>query len=244
MNLKQSLKKRVLMTFGTLGVAAAVAGGGTFATFNAQTTNAGNTFATGTLVMSNKVNSGSVCLSTAGGDTDTNANNCAAAFNLSVKKPGESGTANITLKNEGSLDAAALSLYSSACTDADASLENYHGTGGPCSKVEFYVQEYTSSTFATVSSCLYGATTVANTCDFTDTTKTLGAFAALYPNSGQVYGLGAMNAGTSRFIKVGVQLDSSANNSYQGRKASIDLTWFMSERQHQADSAPAGRNQG
>ena len=216
------------MTFGTLGVAAAVAGGGSFATFNAQTTNPGNTFATGTLVMSNKVNAGTACLSTAGGSTDTNANNCDAAFNLSVKKPGDSGTANITLKNEGSLDAAALSLFSSACTNADASGETYHGTGGPCSKVQFYVQEYTSSSFATVSTCLYGGTTVANTCDFSDTSKTLGAFATAYPNSGTSLSLGGMTAGTSRFIKVGVQLDSTANNSYQGRKASIDLTWFMS----------------
>ena len=56
-----NLKQKVLMTLGTVGVAAAVAGGGSFASFNAQTTNP-NTFATGTLVMSNKVNVATACL--------------------------------------------------------------------------------------------------------------------------------------------------------------------------------------
>ena len=106
MSEKRSLKKKVLMTIGTLGVAAAVASGGAFATFNAQTTNPGNTFATGTLVMSNKVDSGTVCFSTGGGTITTNASDCDTAFGLSAQKPGDFATANITIKNEGSIGAA------------------------------------------------------------------------------------------------------------------------------------------
>src|SRR5207237_9669560 len=113
-----NFKKRVLLTLGTVGVAAAATAGGSFATFNAQTTNPGNTFATGTLVMSNKVNAATACLSTGGGNTNTNVNaTCDALFNLTVKKPGDSGTANLTVKNEGSLDATALKTFATGCTD-------------------------------------------------------------------------------------------------------------------------------
>src|SRR5436190_289813 len=70
-NGSMNLKQKVLMSVGTLGVAAAVAAGGSFATFSAQTTNSGNTFATGTLVMSNTVNTGTACLSTGGGSINT-----------------------------------------------------------------------------------------------------------------------------------------------------------------------------
>jgi hypothetical protein len=228
MSEKRSLKKKVLMSIGTLGVAAAVASGGAFATFNAQTTNPGNTFATGTLVMSNTVNAGTACLSTAGGTTDTNANAaCAAAFNLSVKKPGDSGTANITIKNEGSLDATSLKLFSPACTNADASGEGFHGTGAFCSVVQLYVQQYTDSTFATPLACLYGGAVVTNTCDFSDSSKTLGGFVTAYPDAANALSIGALNTGTSSYFKVGVKLDSTANNSYQGRQGTIDLTWYM-----------------
>jgi predicted ribosomally synthesized peptide with SipW-like signal peptide len=228
MNSKQSLKKRVLMTFGTLGVAAAVAGGGTFATFNAQTTNPGNTFATGTLVMSNKVNALTACLSTgAGTTTDTNSFNCDTAFNLTAKKPGDSGTANITIKNEGSIAATALKLFSAACTNADAAGETYHGTGSTCGSVQFYVQQY-SDAFTTVSSCLYGGTTVANTCDFSNASKTLADFVSNYPNAGGGLGAGALASGSSSYFTIGVKMPLTADNTVQGRKASIDLTWFMS----------------
>src|SRR6478672_11983150 len=131
------MKARIVLTAAVLMTLCGFTAAATVASFTAETTNPTNKFATGTLVMSNKVNSGTACLSTAGGTTDTNANNCDVAFNLSVKKPGDSGTANLTIKNEGSLDAAALKLFSSACADADASGESYHGTGGPCSKVQF-----------------------------------------------------------------------------------------------------------
>ena len=127
-----NLKRKVLMTLGTVAVAALIAGRSSFASFNAQTTNPNNTFATGTLVMSNKVNSGTACLSTAGGNTNTNANaNCDTLFNLTVKKPGDSGTANVTLKDEGSVDATSLKTFATGCTDGDATSQSYHGTGLP-----------------------------------------------------------------------------------------------------------------
>ena len=222
-----NLKQKVLMSVGTLGVAAAVAAGGSFATFNAQTTNPGNTFATGTLVMSNKVNTGTACLSTGGGSINTNVNNaCDALFNLTVRKPGDSATANLTIKNEGSLDATALKSFATGCTDGDAAGEAYHGTGLPCSAVQLYIQQ-TDSAFTAKTACVYGGATVANTCDFSDTSKTIGDFAASHSNSTNGLSIGGLTAGSSNYFVVGVKLPSSADNTYQGRQATVGLSWFM-----------------
>lgn len=230
--MKLSLQKKVLLSIGVVAAIGALAGAGTFATFTAQTTNPTNTFADGTLVLSNKVNAGAACLSTGGGTTDVNSNgSCTTAFNLSVKAPGDSGTANITLQNVGSLAASALKAFSASCTDADAAGENYHGTGSPCGKVQFYVQQY-SDAFTTVSGCLYGGTTVANTCDFSDTSKTLSAFVAAYPNVGSGLGAGSLAAAggaDTTWIRVGVKLPSDADNTYQGRSASMALNWHITQ---------------
>ena len=72
--MKLNLQKKVLLSMGVVAGIGALAGAGTFATFTAQTTNPSNTFANGTLVLSNKVGAASACLSTGGGNTDTNSN--------------------------------------------------------------------------------------------------------------------------------------------------------------------------
>jgi hypothetical protein len=216
------------LTVGAVAGVAALSASGTFATFSAQTTNTGNTFAQGTLVLSDKVGAGAACLSTGAGTvTDTNVNlTCGAAFNLTVRKPGDTATANLVLKNEGSLGASALKAFSSACTDANATGETYNGTGSPCGKVQLYLQQYSDAAFTTPSACLYGGA-VASTCDFSDATKTLGAFATAYPSSGSALTVGALTAGSSAYVKVGVQLPSTADNTFQGRKASVDLSWTI-----------------
>src|SRR5206468_8804960 len=112
---------------------AAAMGGGTFATFNAQARNPGNVVAAGTLVLTNTKQGGSACLSTAGATTDTNVNNsCDQLLNLTVKKPGDSATANLTVQNSGSLAATIFKIFSSACADSNAAAETYHGTGSLC----------------------------------------------------------------------------------------------------------------
>jgi predicted ribosomally synthesized peptide with SipW-like signal peptide len=224
-----NLKQKVLMTLGTVGVAAAVAGGGSFASFNAQTTNPGNTFATGTLVMSNKVNTATACLSTAAGvGITTNAANCDTLFNLTVKKPGDSGTADLTIKNEGSVAASLLNTFTSGCTAADASGQAYHGTGDPCAAVQIYIQQWDSAAHTTPTACLYGGATVTNTCDFSGASQTLSDFAANYTNSTTGLAVGSgLAAGASDYFTIGVKLPTSADNTYQGRQATVGMTWYM-----------------
>lgn len=232
--MKLTFRKKVLLSMGVVAGIGSLAGAGTFASFTAQDKNPGNTFASGTLVLSDKVNSGTACLSTgAGVTTDTNVNDvCTAAFNVSVQKPGDFATANITLKNEGSLAASALKLFSTGCSDGAAAGETYHGTGSPCSKVQVYVQQWTTLGGPTPVACLYGATTTANVCDFVGTgatTKTLAALSSSYPSSGTAIGAGTLAAGGSTYITIGVKLPLDADNTFQGRTATNDFTWLIEQ---------------
>ena len=228
--MKLSRKRKVLLTLGVVAGIGALAGAGTFATFTAQTTNPGNTFADGTLVLSNSVNSGTACLSTGGGNTDINDNgSCGVAFDLSVQKPGDHDTADITLQDVGSLAASALTAFGT-CTDGNSAGETYHGTGNPCGEIQFYVQQWSDSGRTTPLQCLYGGTTVADTCDFSDTNATLRDFVTTYHDVDSGLGAGSLEAldgADTTWITIGVQLPSDADNAFQGRSATFDLSWHI-----------------
>jgi len=217
-----------LLAVGALGSVISV---GTFASFSATTSNAGNTFATGTLVLSDKVGTGSTCLSTNGGSTDTNANGgCSAMFSLATKKPGDASTVNMTIKNEGSLTPSTFKIYrSSACAASDASGESFHGTGDPCGSVDLYVQETASDFTTNVSNgCFYGGGSGGTNCSYSSS-KTLSDFSTNYTNNASGLSLGPITAGTTRYFVIGVQLESNAGNSMQGRTATFGFTWDMEQ---------------
>jgi predicted ribosomally synthesized peptide with SipW-like signal peptide len=232
-----SRRKKVLLSMGVLAGVGALAGAGTFASFTAQTTNPGNTFADGTLVLRDTVNVGTACLSTdADGTTDVNEGegDCEAVFDLSVKKPGDSHTANITLDNMGSLPAADLQVFGDPCVDADASGENFNGSGEPCGKAQIYIQQYSDAARTTPSACLFGGAVVALTCDFSDPAKTLDAFVTASGTGGGL-SAGTLTAATgaattdTRWFKIGVKLPQDADNTFQGRSASLDLNWHLTQ---------------
>jgi predicted ribosomally synthesized peptide with SipW-like signal peptide len=236
---KQLFKSKTFLKFLIgAGVLAVIGGGaGTFASFNATTTNAGNTFATGTLVLSNNIGA-STCLSTGGGNTNSNTNStgCGKFFDVSVKEPGDTGGAQLTLQNAGSLAASTLTLTATSCTDADASGESFHGTGSVCGALNTYVQEWTDNTFTTPYKCWYGGSTDSGvTCDSTWATASPLSGLGTSPNDISV-GPNATafaangSSGDTRFFTVAVQLPNSGNqNDLQGRQASLDLTWEESQ---------------
>lgn len=229
-------RRKVLLSLGAVAVVGAIVGGGTYATFNAQTANPGNVWANGTLVLSNKVGSGTTCLSTgAGTGTDTNVNNnCDALFSgATLRKPNDSATVPVSVKNEGSLNASALKLHASACTAGDTTGETYKGTGDPCDKVQVYVQRWTDAARTVPAACVFGSaqTLTPNICDFAATgaeAKTLGAFAAAN-NSTTPLNLGALATGATNYYTIGVKLPATTSNAYQGRRASVDLTWTLEQ---------------
>jgi hypothetical protein len=207
-----------------------VIGAGTFASFNARTANPGNLFANGTLVLSNTEATGTSCLSTAGGTTDVNVNDgCDQLFDLTVRKPGDSASARLTVANAGTVAASALRVFSAACTDGDVAAETYRGTGNPCAQVQLVIQRYSDASFSTPVECVYGGGT-ATTCDFSDTTKTLAAFQGAHdsPTTGRTVGSG-LASGAARHLEVRLLLPLSTDNSFQGRQATVDFTWYAEQ---------------
>jgi hypothetical protein len=114
--------KRYLMLLVAVGLIAVAAGGsGTFATFNAETANTGNTFAAGTLFLHNT--SGlTTCTSEAASSSNlnvSNTNGCKTLFDHISVKPGVTTTAPLTLANAGTLNASGIKFaLGSACQDA------------------------------------------------------------------------------------------------------------------------------
>jgi hypothetical protein len=225
------MRTRIFITVVTLISLFAYTGAASVATFSAETKNPSNKFSSGTLVLSDTKQGGSVCLSTGGGSTDSNVNNsCTTLLSATGQKPGDSATANVTIQNVGSLNASAFKLYTGGCSDADNASETYHGTGSMCSNVQLYIQQWTNSDFTGASSCLYGGTTVANTCDFSDGSKTMGTWASAHASLGTAQSIGSgLNSATSAYFTIGVKLPTSAGNSLQGRQASMDFTWHIDQ---------------
>lgn len=121
--------KGLLLLLMAIGAAAYFGGGATFASFNAETTNAGNTVASGTLTLSDQVNSGTACLSaTAAPENNVNPS-CAAALTLTNLAPGVfGGISLVTVQNTGSINASKLSLFAPL---VNATLSTALTTGGP-----------------------------------------------------------------------------------------------------------------
>src|SRR5438128_1736515 len=117
------------------GLLAVIGGGaGTFASFTAETTNAANTFATGTLLLEN-TSGATTCRSK---DNSSNAitTGCKVLFNLDPL-PSSASTqfAQLTLRNAGTVDASGIDFWASnACVTqvSDPSGPTFGGGGDLC----------------------------------------------------------------------------------------------------------------
>jgi hypothetical protein len=103
--------KKILVLAMTAGAIAYVGGRGTMAIFTAETANSGGQMSSGTLVLGNKVNSGSTCYSYSGSTMDnvnTACTNLVAPTNMA---PGlTSAQAKLAVENDGSLDASVFTV--------------------------------------------------------------------------------------------------------------------------------------
>ena len=78
---------------------------------------------------------------------------------------------------------------------------------------------------------LYGSAS-GNTCDFVDATKTLRSFVTAYPNLGTSLSAGSLAAAggaDTTWFRIGVKLPTSADNTYQGRAATLTLNWHITQ---------------
>lgn len=208
---------------------ATAGGAGTWAAFNASTSNS-STFATGSLVLSNTKQSSTACFSSgSGGGLTSNANDCEQLFTVSVQKPGDSADGALTLENVGSLDADVLKVHAtSGC--ASTVVGSFSGTTDLCTKLRLSIQEYSDAGWTTPSTCLFGGGTV-TACAFDDAGKTVAQFVSLHGDWANGLSMGAMPAGAGgrRYVRVAVKLDAGEGNEVQGRQASFGLTWRIEE---------------
>jgi hypothetical protein len=129
-----SRAKQVLVGLMVLAVVSTfVRGGGTFATFNASTTNASN-ITTGVLLLGDKVANGASvaeCFSSGASISGANTAACTSVWNVAgPNKPNDSFIAHLALRNPGNLNASIFQLYAAAgaCDTAPGYLDPVSGT--------------------------------------------------------------------------------------------------------------------
>jgi predicted ribosomally synthesized peptide with SipW-like signal peptide len=225
-----------------VGLVAVVGGtAGTFASFNAETTNAGNTFATGTLLLSNQVTTGTVCYSN---EAEANTNGaCSAVISGSEMTPDHSTDSYLTIKNEGTLDTGNLKLFvpvsqaTNTLSCANTTTGTFSGTdaldhtGDVCGELLFSVEEDATAN-GTATDCVVGTAVDEGTDDSCDPEQGV-SFATFYGDhntSANALDLGSsLTAGSSKFYKIYVYLPDE-DNTFQGRTATFDLTWHVDQQ--------------
>jgi predicted ribosomally synthesized peptide with SipW-like signal peptide len=239
--------KRYLILLAAFGlVAAALGGAGTFASFTAETVNAGNTFATGTLLLHN-TNGVTTC------NSESNSGNvqtagCAVLFTV-PSLTDTSGTyyASLTLTNAGTVEASSIWFKAStACVTATNNVAGptFGGGGGAdlCANLQTFIIE-TDSGFNHNSTnkaygCAYGTPSPNNAvdglgCQFTPTPNLAGlpstlTSLTLAPTVNANAGSN-LSAGKSRYFVIGVKPPTPLTNAYQNRKGSFDLLWHIDQ---------------
>ena len=228
-NLKMSNLKRVLWSLVVLGVLTTVVGASSFASFTAQTTNPSNTFAAGTLTMTNVAGtavSGSDCA------TATLSGTCATLFaagtagttGLTNFTPGGSDVSNtVSITYTGSLPTGDFRLYASSYAAKGAGSAALCTASNPASKLNLQVTVGATIIYPTTGSG-YG---------------TLDGFATTYTSAGTGLPLrgGTNGSGTAGVwatndvgtYTINVNLDASADNTYQGCQSVAALNWYAGQ---------------
>ena len=212
---------------------------GTFATFSAATAN-GASFSTGTLVLSNRKNNATACMSTNAGSTDVNATDCDVLINV-VASDGGTSNARVTIVNEGSVDSSSLQLRWAdgpvPCTTVDEPTEQYHGTGDLCGIMRLQVQEYPTLATQTgntrgldpisglSSHCWFGGGAGTDTCSYNNN-QDMAAFSAYDGVGGNVIDMGPIAAGATRWYRIYLSVSAGQlTNAMQGRRVDFGFTW-------------------
>ena len=220
--------KKILASLIAIGALSSVTVTGTFVLLTSQETNARSSVASGTLTFSNTVGAGTACLSYSGPSSPGNVNSACDALITSATQnyPGVAITpVKVTIANNGSLDAASLSVYMPSCTAAATPGAPSPGGANPCAAggAQFYIQETNSLGVATA--CRYPSGPV--TCAFAANSLQLFAANASTVTSALSLGSGPAH-GQSRFFLIGLQLPGTASNALQGEEAVFALTWHLS----------------
>ncbi len=215
--------KKLLVTLTVFLLVGAFIGAGTFATFTAQTTNPSNVIGNATVAMTNvagSVVSGSNC------STATNNGTCATLFSAATTgfTAGAADKTNtVTITYSGSITTSTFGFYAANYSSKAGSSPAVCTASNPASKLNLQVKQGSTIIYPTSGSG-YG---------------TLDGYATTYTGTGALLHLkGGTNGSGSADLwatsdasvfTINVNLDSSADNTYQGCQSQLDLVWYASQ---------------
>ncbi|HKB94874.1 MAG TPA: hypothetical protein VKC62_11655 [Gaiellaceae bacterium] len=237
--------KQYLMLLVVIGVVAvAASGGGTFASFSASATNAGNTFASGTLFL-HDIHGATTCTSesaTTGPNFNvnpgdgSNGDSCAVLFD-NIDLGSGATTANLDLNNAGTIDASDVKFQVLNCSVGDNSANTgssvTFGTAPSCGDLYLTIQE-TQSDHSTAAFCAFGPGALGTTCAAPDNTKTLataGAVQTLKMDDGLGSATNAsLDASATKYYVITIDpAGVGSTNQLQNRSISFDLQWTIDQ---------------
>lgn len=229
--------KQYLMLLTVVGLVAVAAGGsGTFASFSAEVTNPGNTFASGTLFL-HDTSGVTTCTSESGAlnvnpGTGIGGDSCAVLFNASSLQNG-AVTANIALNNPGTVNAQDIKFDVSSCSVGDnfatTGVHTVFGSAPTCAMLYMTVQEKTDNTFTTNVYCAFGTDT-AGACAAPDNTKTLANTNSLTTLKTTAAATATLNATTTRYYTITITPGGVTNdNTLQNRRVTFDMLWHLDQ---------------
>ena len=232
--------KQYLMLLCVIGLVAVASGSGTFASFSAETTNPGNTFASGTLFLHDTPNGGTTCTSESAvtgpnfnlnpGD-GTNGNSCAAFF-TNASFTGGPLTAHLALSNAGTIPASDMKFDVGSCSitsnQASTGSAVTFGTAPTCAQMYITVQE-TQSNYTTNVYCAYG-TNVGGACAAPSNTFTLANTNPLQTLLTTGGATATLAASGTRYYVITVSPGGVTNdNTLQNRLLTFGLTWHIDQ---------------
>jgi hypothetical protein len=231
--------KQYLMLLTVIGLVSVASGSGTFASFQADVTNPGNTFASGTLFLHN-TNGATTCTSESGTlnvnpGTGVGGDTCAVLFNAQ-DLTGGAQTADLALNNAGTVDASDIQFDVAGCTWSDNSgvtgTSTTFGSAPTCGDMYITVQETDSSYTVPANDtyCAYGPAASQPDCDAPDNTATFANTTSLtaLQTTGAVDA--DLTAGSTRYYVITVSPGGVTNdNTLQNRQVSFDLNWHLDQ---------------
>jgi spore coat-associated protein N len=202
-NMDRKTLKRLLGSFAVVGVAAAMAGLGTFATFTSSTS-ASHTISSGTV---------SIALGATGASTNR------LTVGASNVVPGDTIQRTADLINNGGASADSLSSIVLSTTASPSSLLDTETTNGLQMVIEKCSVPWTE-----------GGTAPAYTYTCSGTTSTVLASRAVIGSNMALSNLASLNTGSTDHLRVTLTLPAAAPNTMQGLTSTISYNFVGTQR--------------
>lgn len=203
MSMNRKTLRRLVATFAVLGVAAAMAGLGTFATFTSSTS-ASDTISSGTV---------SIALGATGASTNR------LTVGASNVVPGDTIQRAVDLVNNGGASADNLSSIALTTTASPSSLLDTEATSGLQMVIEKCSVPWTEA-----------GTAPAYTYTCSGTTSTVLASRAVIGASMALSGLASLTTGSTDHLRVTLTLPAAAPNTMQGLTSTISFNFVGTQR--------------